>query len=83
MDIKKQAEELIEKVKSDKNFAAKFQENPVKAVESVISVNLPDSQVQTIVDSVKAKVSLDKLSGVLGSDGKPDLGKLGSLLGKK
>ncbi len=66
MDIKAKIEELVNKVKSDKNFAANFTKDPVKAVESVLGVDLPDDKVNAIIDGVKAKVSLDKADGLLG-----------------
>jgi uncharacterized protein YpuA (DUF1002 family) len=67
MEIKAKIDEIVSKVKNDKDFAAKFKENPVKAVESVIGVDLPDDQIKSVVEGVKAKVSLDSAGGVLGS----------------
>jgi len=66
MDIKAKINEIVEKVKSDKDFAAKFKESPIKAVESVLGVDLPDDQVKSVIDGVKAKLSLDKADGALG-----------------
>lgn len=72
MDIKAKIEEIVEKVKSDKDFANKFQSEPIKAVEGVIGVDLPDDQIQKVVDGVKAKVDLggiaDKLGGLFGKN---------------
>ena len=74
MDIKAKIEEVIGKIQNDKDFAAKFQQDPVKAVEGVVGVDLPDDQVNAVIDAVKAKVAaggmMDKLSGLLG--GKKD-----------
>lgn len=67
MDIKEKIEEIINKVKSDKSFASKFKSDPIKAVESVIGIDLPDDQVKKIIEGVKAKVSLDEAGGLLGS----------------
>jgi len=67
MDIKARIEDVIEKVKSDKDFASKFSKDPVKAVESVVGVQLPESQINSIIDGVKAKVSFDKVEGLLGN----------------
>ncbi len=66
MNIKSKIEEIVAKVKNDKGFASKFKENPIKAVESVLGVDLPDDQVKSIIDGVKAKLSLDKVDGKLG-----------------
>ncbi|MBR3421383.1 MAG: hypothetical protein IKG98_04885 [Ruminococcus sp.] len=69
MDIKAKIEELVNKVKNDKDFAAKFKADPVKAVEGVLGVDLPDDQINKIVDGVKAKIAADgiggKISGIL------------------
>ena len=78
MDIKAKIEELVEKVKSDKDFAAKFKADPIKAVEGVLGVDLPDDKINDIIDGVKAKVNLDDLGDKLG--GIAD--KLGGLFGK-
>ncbi len=70
MDIKAKIEEIVNKVKNDKDFADKFKKDPVKAVEGVIGVDLPDDQINKVVDGIKAKVSLDdakdKIGGILG-----------------
>jgi hypothetical protein len=66
LDIKGKIEELVKKIKSDKDLAAKFQKDPIKTVEGLIGVDLPNDQVEKIVDGIKAKISLDKLGGKLG-----------------
>lgn len=67
MDIKAKIEEIISKVKNDPEFATKFTNSPIQAVESVIGIDLPDDQIQSIIEGVKAKISMDKASDVLGS----------------
>ena len=74
MDIKAKIDEVVNKVKSDEGFAEKFQKEPVKAVEDVVGVDLPDDVINNVVEGVKAKVNLggiaDKLGGLFG--GKKD-----------
>ena len=65
MDIKKKIEEIVNKVKNDKDFANKFQKDPVKAVESVLGVDLPDDQINNIIDGVKAKITADKAGDMI------------------
>ena len=67
MDIKAKIMELVEKIQSDKALQAKFKENPVEAVESLLNVDLPDDMVEKIVDGIKAKLTADKLAGGLGA----------------
>ena len=73
MDIKAKIEELVEKVKNDENFSADFKADPVKAVEKVIGVDLPDDQINKVIDGVKAKIGIDgvkdKVGGLLGKLG--------------
>lgn len=67
MDIKEKIEEVVEKVKSDEKLLDKFKKDPIKTVEGIIGIDLPDDVMEKVVDGVKAKVSVDKLSGALGS----------------
>ena len=66
MDIKAKISEITDKVKNDKDFSSKFQSDPVSAVEGLLGVDIPNDQVEKIVDGVKAKISLDKLGGLFG-----------------
>lgn len=70
MDIKSKIDEVVNKVKNDGNFAEKFKSEPIKAVEDVIGVDLPDDVVKNVVDGVKAKINvggvMDKLGGLFG-----------------
>lgn len=70
MDIKAKIDEIVNKVKSDDKFAEKFKSQPVKAVEDVIGVDLPDDVVNNVVEGVKAKVNFggiaDKIGGLFG-----------------
>ena len=65
-ELKAKAEGIVEKVKNDKDIAAKFQKDPISTVESLIGVDLPNHQVQGVVDFVKTKINLDKIGGALG-----------------
>lgn len=63
--MKEKIEEIVKKVKDDKDFAKKFKENPVKAVESVLGVDLPDDQINGIIEGVKAKIQVDNAGDLL------------------
>ena len=67
MDIKAKITELVEKIKTDKELQAQFTKDPIKAVETLLGVDLPDDMVNKIVDGVKAKLTADKLSEGLGA----------------
>lgn len=66
MDIKAKIDEIVKKVKTDDDVKKLFMKDPVKAVEKLVGVNLPDDQIEKIVDAVKAKISVDKVAGKLG-----------------
>ena len=75
MDIKEKVEELVEKIKNDKNILAKFEKTPASVIEDLIGIDLPDDQINDLVNAIKAKLSLDKLGDALGG--------LGGLFGRK
>lgn len=79
MDIKEKIIELVEKITSDKVLMAKFEDNAIKVVKDLVGVDLPDDQINKIVDGIKAKIKVDDIGDKL-----DDLGdKLGGLFAKK
>lgn len=66
MDIKAKIDEVVNKVKSDKNFAEKFKNEPIKAVEDVLGIDLPDDVIKNVIDGVKAKVNIDDIKDKIG-----------------
>ncbi len=74
-DIKDKAEEIIENIKKDKNIKAKFEKDPVKTVEGILGVDLPDEIIKKVIDVVKSKLTAETVSSVAG--------KIGDILGKK
>jgi len=66
MDIKAKIEELVEKIKSDKALQKKFTEDPVSAVEQLIGIDLPNDQIEKIVDGIKAKITADDIGSLVG-----------------
>ena len=75
MDIKEKIEELVKKITSDKNLLKKFEKDPIKVVEDLIGIDLPNDMIEKVVEGVKAKINLDKVGDALGA--------LGGLFGKK
>ena len=66
MDIKAKAAELVEKIKDDPSLLKEFRENPVKVVEAIIGMDLPDDQILQLAELIKAKIDLDKVGSLLG-----------------
>ena len=69
MNIKEKIEQAVKKLLSDKNLMAKFEKNPASVIEELIGVDLPDDQVNQIVEGIKAKIKLDQIGNVLGGLG--------------
>ena len=67
MDIKEKINELVEKISKDEDLKAQFKKDPVKAVEKLLGVDLPDETIQKIVDGIKAKITVDKVDDALGA----------------
>lgn len=61
MDMKAQITTAVEKITKDPKLQEQFKKDPIKTVEQVLGVDLPDDVVNKVVDGVKAKISVDKL----------------------
>lgn len=66
MDIKSIITEAVEKITSDEKILENFKKNPIKTVEELTGIDLPDDQLEKVVDGIKAKISLDEVSDTLG-----------------
>lgn len=75
MDIKAKINELVEKIKGDKALLSKFKADPIKTIEELIGIDLPDDKIEQLVEGIKAKIAIDDIGD--------KLGKLGGLFGKK
>lgn len=60
-------EQVVNKLQADDELMAQFQKEPVKALEKLLGVDLPDDMVEKVVAGVKAKLSLDDVSGIVGN----------------
>ena len=65
LDIKEKITELVGKISKDEELQKQFKADPVKAVESLIGVDLPDDTVSKIADGVKAKLTVDSAKGAV------------------
>ena len=74
-DIAKLAQEVIEKITSDEQLMAAFKKDPVALVEKKLGIDLPNDQINALIDLIKAKIKMDDVADVAG--------KLLGMLGKK
>jgi len=56
LEIKEKVEELVEKISANKALKKKFLDDPVSVIESLLGVDLPNDQLNKLVDAVKAKL---------------------------
>ena len=62
MDIKEHVSKIVEEVSKNPNIKEQFEKEPVKVVEKIIGIDLPDDVVMKIIDGVKAKLTVDSVS---------------------
>ena len=65
MDIKKMAEELVEKIQKNPNLLSRFRSEPVKVIEELTGLDLPDAEIEKLAELIKAKIDLDKAGELL------------------
>lgn len=67
MDIKEKIESIVEELKKDPSIMKDFEKEPVKVIEKLIDVDLPDDIIEKIINGVKAKITVDKVSDIAGA----------------
>ena len=67
MDIKEKIEKIVEEIKKNPDIKEDFEKEPVKVIEKLIGVDLPDDMVEKIIDGVKAKITVDSVSDIAGA----------------
>lgn len=70
MDVKAKVEQVVKKIQSDPKVMEKFSRDPVSLVEELVGIDLPNDQINKVVDLVRAKLNLDKAGDLLGGLGK-------------
>lgn len=61
-NIKEKIEEIVNKIKNDDEFKERFKNEPIKALEEVVGIDLPDDTINEIINAVKAKIKLDDIN---------------------
>ncbi len=82
-------EAAVKKLQADDDLMAQFQKEPVKALEKLLGIDLPEEQIQAVLTGIKTKLqlddlNLDNLAGLAELAKNADaLGSLGKLFGNK
>ena len=78
MDIQKIITDVVAKLKADPALLKNFAADPVKTLESLTGIDLPDDQINAVIDGIKGKIDLggvdlkeatgliDKIKGIFG-----------------
>lgn len=66
MDIKKIIMDAAEKIMKDEKLQKQFKTDPVKALEKVLNVDLPDDMLNPVIDGIKAKMTMETLEDAAG-----------------
>ena len=67
MEIKEQIEKMAKKVLEDEDLMKQFKKDPIKAVEKILGVDLPDDIIEKVVAGVKAQITADNAKDVMGA----------------
>ena len=67
MDIKAQISKIAEEVSKNPDIKEQFEKEPVKVIEKIVGIDLPDDVVTKIVEGVKAKLTVDGVSKATGA----------------
>lgn len=66
VDVKKIVEDIVTKAKNDPDLMNKLKKDPEKTIESLTGIDIPDGYVDQVVKAVKGKISIDKVSDIMG-----------------
>lgn len=66
MDIKEQISKVVDEITKNPNIKNQFEKEPVKVIEKLIGVDLPDEMITKVIDGVKAKLTIDDVSKAAG-----------------
>lgn len=65
MDLKAKIEELAARLQKDPALLGRFQKEPVKTLEELAGLSLPEEQLQPLVAGVKAKLAAGSVGDAL------------------
>ena len=59
MDIQTIITEALEKLNANQDLVKEFLADPVKTLEEKLGIDLPDDQINAVIDGIKAKLNLE------------------------
>ena len=70
MDIKEKIEQTVKKLMDNPKLLQKFEKEPVKVIEELVGMDLPDALVEQLIDGIKVKLAASKVGNALEGLGK-------------
>ena len=70
MDIKATVEKTVKKLMDNPALLKKFDKEPVKVIEELVGMDLPDDVVEPLIDGIKVKLAATKVGDTLQGLGK-------------
>lgn len=64
-DVKEKVEELTAKLQKDPALLKSFRAEPIKTLEKLTGVDLPDDQLKPVVAGIKARLAASDVGGAL------------------
>ena len=77
IDVQQVISDVMAKAQENPEVLTQLATNPVGVIEQLTGIDLPDEQVNAVVDGIKAKAA----TGIFGEDGKPGIDDLVNLAG--
>lgn len=65
--ILEKVNEVVDKLKSDDKLRTQFMKEPVKTLEQILGVDLPDDVIEKIVNAVKANLTAEDIGDLVGA----------------
>ena len=69
MDISQIGVQIVDRLKADPDLLGKFKQDPLKTLETLSGIDLPDSGANAVVAAVKAKLGDGDIASTLGALG--------------
>ena len=66
-DVKSIVEQIVKKLQGNQDLLTKFKSDPVKTIEGLSGIDIPDNIEDEVVKGVKAALASGKLSGIAGA----------------
>ncbi len=65
MDLQKVIKQVLDALNNNDALVKEFLADPAKVLESKLGIDLPNEQINAVVEGVKAKLNLDNAASVL------------------